>query len=63
LELAALSRICWRRRLGSIEELDQERQGLVKERNALQIKVEWPFSVSQAREKLSRHHEKMKPEY
>jgi hypothetical protein len=59
LELSALSRICLSRRIGSIEELDGQVQALVKERNELQIKVEWQFSISQAREKLSRHYEKV----
>lgn len=59
LELLALSRISLRR-IGSIEERDCEVQALVKERNELKIKVEWQFSVSQAREKLSRHYEKVK---
>ena len=57
LELSALSRICLSRRIGSIEELDREVQAIVKERNELGIKVEWQFSISQAREKLSRHYE------
>ena len=61
LELSALTRICLRRRIGSIEELDREIQAIVKERNELKIKVEWQFSISQAREKLSRHYEKVKP--
>ena len=60
LELSALSRICLRRRIGSIEELDREVQAIVKERNELEIKVEWQFSIPQAREKLSRHYEKVK---
>ena len=60
LELSALSRICLSRRIGSIEELDREVQAIVKERNELQIKVAWQFSISQAREKLSRHYEKVK---
>ncbi len=60
LELSALSRICLSRRIPSIEELDREIQSLVKERNELKIKVQWQFSISQAREKLSRHYEKMK---
>lgn len=60
LELSALSRICLSRRIGSIEALDGEVQALVKERNELEIKVSWQFSVSQAREKLSRHYEKVK---
>ena len=60
LELSALSRICLSRRIGSIEGLDREVQALVKERNELKIKVEWQFSIYQAREKLSRHYEKVK---
>jgi hypothetical protein len=60
LELSALSRICLSRRIGSIEELDREIQAIVKERNELQIKVEWQFSISQARQKMSRHYEKVK---
>jgi hypothetical protein len=60
LELSALSRICLSRRISTMEELDGEIQALVKERNELQIKVEWQFSITQAREKLSRHYEKVK---
>jgi hypothetical protein len=60
LELSALSRICLSRRIASIEELDREVQAVVKERNELKIKVEWQFSISQAREKLSRHYENAK---
>lgn len=60
LELSALSRICLSRRIPSVEELDREVQAIVKERNELQIKVEWQFSIAQAREKLSRHYEKVK---
>lgn len=60
LELSALTRICLGRRVASIEELDREIQAIVKERNELKIKVEWQFSISQAREKLSRHYEKVK---
>jgi DDE superfamily endonuclease len=60
LELSALSRICLSRRISSIEGLDREVQALVKERNELKIKVEWQFSISQARAKLSRHYENAK---
>lgn len=61
LELSALSRICLSRRIPTIEKLDGEVQAIVKERNELKIKVEWQFSITQAREKLSRHYEKVKP--
>jgi hypothetical protein len=60
LELSALSRICLSRRTDSIEELERQVQALVKERNELKVKVEWQFSISQAREKLSRHYKNVK---
>lgn len=60
LELSAISRLCLSRRLGSIEALDREVQALVKARNEAQSKVEWQFSLTQAREKLQRHYEKVK---
>jgi hypothetical protein len=60
-ELSAISRICLSRRISSIEALDREVQALVKERNELGVKVEWQFSITQAREKLSRHYENVKP--
>jgi len=60
LELSALSRICLSRRIPSAEDLDREVQAIVKERNELQIRVEWQFSITQAREKLSRHYENAK---
>jgi hypothetical protein len=59
LELSALSRICLSRRIPSVEVLDREVQAIVKERNELRIKVEWQFSILQAREKLSLHYEKV----
>lgn len=59
LELSASSRICLSRRIKSIEELDREIQAIVKERNEQRIKVEWQFSITQAREKLSRHYEEV----
>ena len=60
LELSALSRICLSRRISSTKELDHEIQVLVCERNDLKVKVEWQFSITKAREKLSRHYEKVK---
>lgn len=60
LELSAISRICLSRRIASVEKLDREVQALVKERNELKVRVEWQFSITQAREKLSRHYENAK---
>ncbi len=61
LELSALSRICLGRRIAALEKLDDEIQALVKERNEQKCKVTWQFSIPQAREKLKRHYEKVKP--
>jgi len=57
LELSALARICLSRRIGSIEELKREVEAIVKEREKLEIKINWQFSITQAREKLNRHYE------
>jgi hypothetical protein len=60
LELSAISRICLARRIGTIEDLSREIEAIIKERNELKIKVEWQFTIPQAREKLSRHYENVK---
>ena len=60
LELSALARICLSRRISSIEELDREVQAIIKERNEMKVKVEWLFSIQQARQKLSRHYDEVK---
>lgn len=57
LELSAIARICLSRRISSIEELRREVEAIVKEREALEIKIKWQFSINQAREKLNRHYE------
>ena len=59
LELSAISRQWLSRRIASIETLSREIECLVKERNKLQIKAKWQFSVDQARTKLNRHYEKV----
>jgi transposase len=59
LELSALSRICLSRRISSTKELDDEIQVLVKERNEVRSKVAWQFSITHAREKLSRHYKQV----
>lgn len=57
LELSAIARICLSKRIASIEELTSEVDALVKEREKLEIKINWQFSIAQAREKLIRHYE------
>ena len=57
LELSAISRQCLARRIADIETLRRELELIVKERNDLEIKVKWQFTVEQARTKLNRHYE------
>lgn len=57
LELSAIARICLHRRIASIEELTIEVEAIVKERERLEIKINWQFSINQARAKLNRHYE------
>ena len=59
LELSALSRQCLSRRIPDIGTLGGELEAIVKERNKLEIKVKWQFTIENAREKLSRHYEKV----
>jgi hypothetical protein len=56
LEFSAISRICLSRRIAEIETLSREIESIVKERNELEIKVKWQFTVENAREKLNRHY-------
>ncbi len=59
LELSALSRVCLARRIPDMETLSGELESIVRERNELEIKVKWQFTVEQARQKLGRHYEEL----
>ena len=59
MELSALSRQCLARRIPEIATLSRELEAIVKERNKLAVKFKWQFTVETAREKLSRHYEKV----
>ena len=59
MELPAVSRQCLSRRIADIETLSGELESIVKERNKLAVKFKWQFTVENAREKLSRHYEKV----
>jgi hypothetical protein len=56
LELSAISRQCLARRIPDIETLSREMNAIVKERNKLEVKVKWQFTIENAREKLNRHY-------
>lgn len=59
IEFSALSRQCLNSRIPTIKKLENEILKLVKERSNKKIKIEWQFSISNAREKLNRHYVKV----
>ena len=56
IEFSALSRQCLNRRIPTKERLRCEVLALVKERDAKRIKINWQFSIEEARCKLNRHY-------
>jgi hypothetical protein len=54
IELAALSKQCLGRRIGSTEELEREVSTWEEERNARSVGVNWQFTTAKARIKLRR---------
>ena len=59
IEFAALSRQCLDRRIPTIEQLEKEVLALIKERTDKKIKINWQFSLEQARTKLNRHYQQV----
>ena len=54
VELAALSKQCLGRRIGSLEELQREVSAWEEERNEAEVGVNWQFTTAKARVKLHR---------
>lgn len=49
LELSVFERICWDRRLGTVNRLKRETRQLERERNAAHTQVHWRFTTEKAR--------------
>lgn len=62
IEFSALARLCLHRRIPTIAKLEAEILALVKERNAQQIKINWQFSLTAARDKFNKHYTKLVPQ-
>lgn len=58
-EFSALSRLCLNRRIPTKEILEREVLKLVKERNDKKIKINWTFSITDARKKMNRLYKKV----
>ena len=61
-EFSALSRLCLNRRIPTQEQLEEQVLALIKQRSEQQLKVNWQFSITDARKKLNRHYIRVNPE-
>jgi hypothetical protein len=59
IEFSALAKGCLRERIPSQEHLERQVLALLKEREEKQVKINWQFSLSSARNKLNRHYTKV----
>lgn len=53
IEFSALSRQCLNRRIPSKEQLEQQLNAIINERNEKAIKIDWQFSLNNARNKMN----------
>lgn len=58
-EFSALARLCLNARIPTKELLEQKVLKLVKERCDKKIKINWSFSITDARKKMNRHYKKV----
>ena len=56
IELSTLARGCLHRRIPTLEQLQAEVLALIQQRHERQIPIQWQFSITAARDKLSRHY-------
>jgi hypothetical protein len=59
IEFSGLSKQCLNRRIATQEELSHEVLSIVKEREEKAVKIDWQFSIESARNKLTRHYQKV----
>jgi hypothetical protein len=62
IEFSALARLCLKRRIPNIIQMEKEILAIVKERNFKKIKIHWQFSIESARNKLNSHYKNVLPE-
>jgi len=61
IEFSALSRQCLNRRIPTRQMLEQQINAIIKERNEKQIKINWQFSIQQARVTLNNSYTTVNP--
>lgn len=62
IEFSAIARLCLKQRIPSQQELEKKVLALVKDRQAKQIKINWQFSIQDARNKLNCHDNTINPD-
>lgn len=62
IEFSAIARFCLNKRIPAKEQLEKQVLTYVKERQQKHIKVDWQFSITDARKKLNRHYAKVNSE-
>lgn len=62
IEFSAIVRQCLNRRIPSLEQLRSEVLALVRERDAKRIKLNWQFTIPDARHKMNSHYRKPHPD-
>jgi hypothetical protein len=58
-EFSVLARSCLKRRIPTKEILEQQVLAIIKERSGQKIKINWKFSIADARKKMNRHYAKV----
>ena len=58
-EFSVLARSCLKRRIPTKEILEQQVLAIIKERSDQKIKINWKFSIADARKKMNRHYAKV----
>lgn len=61
IEFSVLARQCFKRRIPTIEKIEQQVLSLIKNRDKKKIKINWQFSIQTARTKMARHYQKLRP--
>ena len=61
-EFSVLARLCWSRRIPTIEVLRRETLTLLEERSRKQIKINWQFSLQAACSTLNKHYTRVHPQ-
>ena len=59
IEFSALTRLCLKRRIPTIDILEQEVLAIIADRKAKQIPITWQFSIQSACSKLNSHYAKV----